>query len=96
VPFEAVDGRHVVVSDPAHHQLIEFDERGHRAVIMPATVTRARLVVQSNGILHGLDPITGSVIEVTEPVYPESGWFSMVSFTPSFAGVRRRASGLKR
>jgi hypothetical protein len=81
VPFEAVDGRHVVVSDKAKHHVMELDDRGNTVLTMGATVNDARIVIQGNGILHGFDPITRSVVEISEPAYRESGSFSWLSFT---------------
>jgi hypothetical protein len=81
VPFEAIDERHVVVTDPMNHRIMELDEGGSTVTTMKATVRDARLVTQSNGIFHGFDPVTRSVVEVAEPVYRESGWFFVQTFT---------------
>jgi hypothetical protein len=81
VPFEAVDGRHVVVSDAANHRVMELDDRGAVVVTLPVKVSYPRLITQGNGIFHGFDPITRSVVEISERVYVESGWFSLFSIT---------------
>jgi hypothetical protein len=81
VPFEAVDEHHVVVSDPMNRRVTELDDHGNAVLVMSATVQHARIVVQGNGIFHGFDPVTRSVVEVTEPAYVESGWFSSFAFT---------------
>ncbi len=81
LPFEAVDDRHVVASDPATHRVIEIDDRGNIVLTMNATVKDAMIVVMGNGVLYGFDPATRSIVEVSEPSYRESGWFSAFSFT---------------
>jgi hypothetical protein len=89
VPFEAIHGRHVVVSDTAKRRVMEIDERGNAVVTMHATVQNARIVVQGNGVFHGFDPVTRSVVEVDEPAYQESGWFSVFSFTTTIPLERK-------
>src|SRR5262249_42866290 len=90
VPFEAIDDHHVVVSDPATHTVQELDERGEVVHTMRATVEGARIVIQGNGIFHGFDPVTRSVVEISEPTHVESGWFSTFSFTTTVARERER------
>jgi hypothetical protein len=104
VPFEAVDtrrvavdevaARHVVVDDVMHRQLQELDGTGEIVLTSVASVRDPRIIVQGNGILHGVDPLTHSVIEVREPAYVESGWFSAFEVDESLSGVRQRLVAL--
>ena len=98
VPYEAVDGRHIVVDDVARRQLLGVDATGFVEMTVAASVTDPRIISQGQGALHGVDPITHSVVEVREPDFVESGWFSTFAVEESFTGVRRRlvAFGLLR
>jgi hypothetical protein len=89
LPFEAVDGRHLVISDKAKHRVMELDDRGNTVRTIGATVNHARIVIQGNGSFHGFDPITRSVVEISEPAYIESGSFSWLSFTTNDRPQRR-------
>ena len=90
VPFEALDDRGIVVDDVSQNQLFELNQRGATLRTFPARVDDARLVIQGNGIVHGVDPQTRAVIGVEEPGYRESGWFSVLDVDASYKDARRR------
>ena len=90
VPFEAVEGRGVVASDVSQGQLIELNQRGAPFRTFSARVDDARVIVQANGIVHGVDPQTRAVVEVQEPDYVESAWSSVLDVETSYKEARRR------
>ena len=90
LPFEAVESHGLVVADVSQSQLMELNQRGVTLRTFPARIDDARVVVQGNGIVHGVDPQTRSIVEVQEPEYVESSWFSVLDVDASYKEARRR------
>jgi len=90
LPFEAIDDRGIVVEDGARGQMGELNVRGAFVRTFPGAIADARVVIQGNGVVHGVDPRTHAAVEVQEPQYVESGWSVALDLESQYEDARRR------
>ena len=99
-PFVAFDesvppalGR-IAVCDSVRGLLIHIDDRGRVTRTTSARIAEPRVIIQTNGLLHGIDPASGAFAQVAFPDDNESGWYAWVDLNPSYEDVRARLANL--